>query len=149
MGSANYYLVAKFPQETAQAGKDWFEQFVDQGIAAYDYWQINRSKNPSNFWKQFEKKYPIIYSFLEETGGLNLEDCNNSLAGVLSYFDTYYNLDKDETTIYYNAEVWHFADWRPLISYLEKSFEAKADYESDEYVNIFTLLEERLVKNTT
>jgi hypothetical protein len=63
-------------------------------------------------------------------------DCNNELAGTLNFGETgdFERLEHDGVVLYFNAEVWHFADWEPLMAFLKNKWGATAaGYLSDEY----------------
>lgn len=141
MGSANYYLKARFTSEDrAKEQLPKVQEFFRQVGKAYDFWQKNRcTPDQVAFWRAMRRDYPQAYDFLdfqERAGG----DHNNALSGCISFGDenAAENFEIDGDGIRYYEDTWHFADWDPLCDYLVARFGAlKAGWVSDEYLNPF------------
>ena len=123
MGEATYYckIFYRSPEE-AKAALPKVAAYLSEGSKAHDFWQANRSRKPEDFWPGFEKNFPEVSNYLRWCmifGG----DCNNSLAGMMSFgeeMDVVENLIAEGRVIKYSAEVWHFADWKPLFEFICK-----------------------------
>ena len=137
MGSATYYLKAKFPKKITEKKFQAIRNFFIEGSKAADYWQSNRGKTPDQFWPDFEKQFPEVTTYLK---GLELfgKDCNNALAGQIDFGeqeDIEDNMTYEGNLLTYHAEVWHFAQWDPILKYLKGRYGAvQTGYVSDEYV---------------
>jgi hypothetical protein len=119
MGMATYYLKASFDSKAgAAAGLEAMRRLLLEGARAEDYWQENRDKKPSEFWPEFQAKFPAVWGYLDPKvrGG----DCNNGLAGELDFGseeDAQNNLESDGLRLRYSAYVWHCASWDRLVAY--------------------------------
>jgi hypothetical protein len=136
MGSATYYLKAKYESAAAaEAALPAVQDFFEQVGGAQDYWQSNRGKAPDRFWPEFQEKFPLAHEFLVEQG-LGSGDCNNALAGMISFGSDVPSTADNE--IRHCEETWHCADWTPLCDWLVKRYGAEASaFASDEYADIF------------
>lgn len=144
MGSANYYLKARFPVDV---DKEKLYAFFVEGEKAYNYWQNNREqpKETVVFWKEFTTQFPIVSKLISDLVG---GDKDNSLAGELSiiapnHCNEYGWVNKNTSEVlFYCAETWHFASWDRLCTFLCTEFHAtSANWLSDEYVNLWDLLD--------
>jgi hypothetical protein len=145
MGEATYYLKARFREDISPDLQEQITNFIKEGQAAYKWWQEHRGcPDPTRFWKQFAVKFPVVTEYLGDTVG---GDCNNGLAGVLSFGE-----EKDIDTIaftrrvvisppfvrtsyvfQYSAYVWHLASWDEFATFLEQKFGAsRVNWLSDE-----------------
>jgi hypothetical protein len=143
MGEATYYMKARFVVLNEEK-KEEIKKFFIEGSRAEDFWQDNRGKEPSWFWKEFSEKFPEVTDYLLSQDGIG-NDCNNSLAGLLDFGDEDTidsQMEFEGNIMRYSAYVWHFANWDPLCGFLIKRFGASiCDWLSDEYVNYFDLLQ--------
>ena len=144
MGEAMYYC--KLFYKTKWAAKDALpvvQDYFRQGAAAYEFWQTNRSQAPSKFWPEFEKQFPEVVRYLA-SAELRDGDCNNKLAGMLDFgsindVESSFSLQGRE--IWYRAEVWHFANWGPMLMWICNHTEADSyGWVSDEYTEPFDLI---------
>lgn len=136
MGEAIYYLKVRFKDtEEAKKALPLIKDFFVEGIKAENFWQKHRHGKPENFWRVFQKRFPLVYEYLDSTKLLNKNDCNNSLAGCLDFMNCSNKVAENKvesyvlihgTSILYSAEVWHLADWDPMCSFIEKKFGATA-----------------------
>jgi hypothetical protein len=136
MGTAVYHLKVQFPENISETKFEVLKAFFLEGSEAGDFWQSNRGKSPEQFWPEFEKKFPAISEYLKGLGKYG-KDCNNSLAGILDFGekeDIENSLEYHDNLLTYHAEVWHFADWDPLVNFLKSHLGAvKTGWISDEY----------------
>lgn len=130
MGSATYYLKARFASKAAALkAKPKVQAFLEEGGLAYAYWQKHRgafSENEEPFsWQHFKKKFPLVSKYL---GPLFGGDSNNGLAGIISFggCDVEDALLEHGDELWYSEETWHLADWNPLCRFLETEFGAQA-----------------------
>jgi hypothetical protein len=156
MGEAVYYAKIKYKSpKAAKEALPVITELFHQGVDAANYWQNNRGepgegfmgrrggKTQNNFWKEFENKFPMVADYLKfskKFGG----DKNNALAGQLDFgeHEDIENIRVDGEYVLYSAEVWHFANWDPLLNYVVKTTKAiKQSWLSDEYANIFDELD--------
>lgn len=87
-------------------------------------------------------KHPMEGKEPEKPQGRLWCDCNNGLAGTISFGGDEGNdiehLDRDGAVLKYWADTWHLASWDELCVYLVKHFGAvKSDWVSDEHINPF------------
>jgi len=140
MGMATYYLKAAY--ETEQGAARAHEAFIElcrQGTEAASWWQDHRHEEPRTFWAAFTSRFPVVSECLVISGIQTEGDCNNTLAGKLNFPD----IDGDEATmstndtvLYAQGYVWHFADWDILTTWLKvKTGAVAAGWLSDEYAN--------------
>ena len=141
MGECVYYLKAKFAtEEKARNAAEKLSEALAELDKAYDFWQKNRGKTPAEFWSNFEAEFPHAMAILKVTPGFELGgDCNNNLAGKLSYCENGEpQVEVFGKEIRYSAEVWHFADWDGLKNWIESALEAEAvTWASDEGIDPF------------
>lgn len=157
MGEAVYYLKANYDKKKEKEIRAGVEALIKEGIESENFWQNNRGCSidtdrkqwsPATFWRNFKKKFPTIYRYLDYCGvrynGRKIKDSNdhNDLAGQIDFG---WNWDEckesivfDDGEFRYSALVWHFADWTPFCKFLEDEFGMKnARWISDEYANPF------------
>lgn len=142
MGEATYYLKAKFTDpEQAQLAASALEELLNDFELGYRFWQDRRTEYPT-FWTEFQDNFPLLFNFINNHTSVNTTKYDhNSLAGVLSYTHSdVFDLTIDENELRYYAMVWHFADWDPLVNWLETNYQCKADYISDEYIDYFNCI---------
>ena len=134
MGSANYYLKAKYKStDDAREAVDFLKGFFREVADAHDFWQDNRELPSKKFWPLF--KFPAVLKFLEDTEQKK-DDCNNGLSGVMSFTesaDSHESVELHGAEVWYHAEVWHFADWAPLCEWLKGQGATDAIYTSEEW----------------
>ena len=148
MGEAQYYLKAEGCDTPEKL--DSINAFIAEGQKAEDWWQNHRLcegtkpesplKDRGEFWVQFKARFPTVYEMLE---GIHLAegDCNNALAGKIDFGAEDERARGADGTLYFDALVWHFADWNVLANFLEKKFElTEVRWLSDEYTDIYDLL---------
>ena len=142
MGEAVYYMTIRFPKGVGTKVMPEIQEFLRQGVKAYDFWQDNRGrKNRKSFWKDFEAHFPMIADYLKTSlPSVWGKDHNNGLAGNLSFgeLDDIEHMSLKQTgkgdELNYSAMVWHFADWGHLTKYVrEKWGGLKEGWVSDEY----------------
>jgi hypothetical protein len=148
MGEATYYCKIYFESErTAKSALPKVRRFFKQGIKAYDYWQAHRdgTTTAAQFWLDIDKKFPEVGNYLKHAG-LYEDGKNNELSGKLDFgsLDDFDRLDvgKDDSgwAIWYSAMVWHFADWDPMLTFVQKQYGAERySWISDEYAELFDL----------
>jgi hypothetical protein len=141
MGEAVYYMKVKVAEDKV----DSIKAFFTEGVNSYEYWQDNRGKTPAEFWSGFNEQFPVVTEYLQSIG-LDTEqgDCNNGPAGKLCFgeLEDIERLSYDNGVMAYSAEVWHFADWRGIASFLEAQFDAtKVKWLSDEHTSFFECLD--------
>jgi hypothetical protein len=144
MGTATYYLKANGCTKEKFEG---IKAFFHEGVRAEEFWQNNRDmenqNKRENFWGTFAVHFPIVSKYLDSLG-LYDRDCNNDLAGHLDfgYHNAVDEMKCDEYGIlWFNAEVWHFAEWDGLCRFLESEYGLEnARWISDEYINPYDLL---------
>jgi hypothetical protein len=134
MGSANYYLKAKYSSpEDASEAKDMLAAFIRETSNAYHFWQDHRDWPSKKFWAAFAK-FPLTLKFIDDTDQ-KTNDCNNGLAGVMSFTessDSHESVDVRGSEVWYHANVWHFADWGQLCQWLKEQGAVDAIYTTDE-----------------
>ena len=114
--------------------------FIKEGQRAEDWWQENRGSDQGEFWPKFKEFFPLVYEMLDDIQ-LAGKDCNNALAGTIDFGSESEQAGCDAGTLYFDALVWHFADWNILAHFLEKKFGlTNARWLSDEYVDEYDLL---------
>lgn len=160
MGECYYRFKARFPKGTLLDKKKEIEAFIDEGVAAEDWWQDHRNNKPSVFWPQFKKLFPTITEYLDTQYGWEELDknCGNGLAGILEFgkdrdsssnLQTSYDDALENDILLYTEEVWHLAEWNGFCEFLKhkwgaldavwNSEEAEPDwpnfYDADEIVH--------------
>lgn len=133
MGEATYYLKAEFPEgKLGVALLHGIEEFFAEGKRAEDYWQSNRNLEPSKFWPEFQRQFPIVTDMIAKFVG---KEANHALAGELSFGYQDRNIYREGNTLFVRAMVWHLADWDRLAAFLKTRFGAeRVGWWSDEYV---------------
>lgn len=128
MGECLYLLKAKFATHgKAQIAAKKLVKTLSELDEAYSFWQKNRGKTPAEFWSEFEAKFPLALEILKVTPGMEIGgDCNNGLAGKLSYCGNDRQVEVLGNEIKYSEEVWHFASWTGLEIWIKKVLKAKA-----------------------
>jgi hypothetical protein len=139
MGEATYNFRAEFSnQKQAKAAAKRLKSFMRECNKAYYFWQDNRESqklSSEQFWMSFEKRFPVVFEFLKfnDLLGINYTtDCNNSLAGELSYTQdekspdnvSVIGLDSGIYVVKYHEYVWHGATWAGLQRWTEKKLGA-------------------------
>jgi len=144
----NYSKVAFKSVKEAKAKLEPIQSFYREGIKACNYWEGHRKKEPTEFWPEFKKQFPLVYKYLDlpktKATVNNKCDCNNALAGRLDFGeeDTIEMMCANGNQIWYSATVWYFADWTPLMKFIEKEFGAVATgWVSDEDIDYFDLID--------
>ncbi len=129
MGEAFYYLKLQF--ETNDSAKEILpilQEFFKEGVDSYFFWQRNRKMEDDGrrkaFWKRFKLKFPLVCEYL---GDLVEGNCHG-MVGLLDFGDSERDVDNDmqvhQNEIWYNAWIWHCANWEPLINFLKYKFKA-------------------------
>lgn len=144
MGIATYYMMA---DGCTKEKLDKIKAFFSEGFKAELWWQnhrdYEREEKCNQFWTEFDHKFKTVSKYLKFIGKHD-GDCNNDLAGYLDFgneYDIEEHFECVGETLRYYAECWHFADWDPLMMFLEDEFElTNARWLSDEYINPFDLL---------
>lgn len=169
MGEAVYYGKLRFKDEAAaKKAFSKIKRFFVQCCRAEDFWQQHRDREyhrwadlrsyrgkkylvDDEFWAAFAKKFPQVTEYLRETGNDYLDrpyftgDRANGLAGMLDpvgYEDDVEYMAQYDEWIQWHSEVWHMADWDPLISYLERKYDCEGHWLSDEYLDVWHLVDE-------
>ena len=140
MGEATYYLKARFRNaEAAELALEPVRAFLAEVGRAQAWWQKHRHLAEAEFWPEFRKLFPATTKYL---GTLAKGDCNNGLAGEMSFGDEPDNIGVVDDELRYSEYTWHLASWGRLCEYLENEFGAvKAAYVSDEYADVFSCVD--------
>jgi len=154
MGEATYYMRIRFPKGTLKKKLPEIQNFFKEGLKAGDWWQKNRGREDgASFWTDFEKEFPMVTEYvktLESSKGVNQRpqpvwgnDHNNGLAGNLDFAGYESDIEQmgyektphgDE--LIYSSMVWHFAEWGPLIDFVQKKWGgSKSAWQSEECMN--------------
>ena len=142
MGEARYYLKAKIPNLSSK--RDEIKEFFVEVYRAEEYFHENTGTVRESFWAEFAKMFPATCDLLKDVvynGKHVLGGDISVLYGLLCYSDTM-SMDTDPLIdcagdqLKYSAEVWHFADWDPIVPYLKRRWGAtRAGWLSDEWVD--------------
>ena len=126
MGECNYYGKAKFKNnDAAIEGLKRIKEFFEEGVRAHEWWQDHREvKYKDIFWQEFEKKFPIVTDYLKTQPKVWGKDHNNGLAGLLSFTTESIEREDGCRIVQFYGEVWHCADWDPIVAYLKYKFGA-------------------------
>jgi len=158
MGEATFYLKAEFTSEKeARDTLPLFKELLIDQSNAYEYWQkycredprmeekdrdflhVN-SKTPPERYELLKEKFELAFSILPAYEVSTNDKNMNFLAGQLydgGLEQIEDNLDIEDTTIYFHAEVWHFSTWDHLSEWLRERG-SRAGWLSDEYATIKT-----------
>ena len=156
MGEATYYAKMYFEnQAKAEEKLEDIRSFFYEGGKAHDYWQDNRSmKEKEHFWGQLEFKFPMVAEYLksivDEPHRMRNQgdkvwgtDHDNGLAGLLDFGEDndIKHMGSNGEYIYYCAMVWHFANWDPIMDFIQAKFGAvNCKWISDEHMEPFDLI---------
>jgi len=148
MGMATYYTKIWYSsKEAADKALDTFIiPLFKEGCEAGDWWQRHRNmENGAKFWNQFATRFPLTMNYIRSFD-LQITDHNNGLAGKLDFCNTPDDIEDfwaDNTgEIRYAAYVWHYADWDPMLFYIqEKTWAEDFAWLSDEYMDPFECLQ--------
>lgn len=169
MGEATYYGKLRFPSEAAaKKALVPFKRFCVECSRAEWFWQQHRDKDyprwgrlkpyrgkryktDEEFWDAFEKKFPRVSEYLKGAGNdpaygkpIWRGDRNNGLAGMIEPIGAEEDVNyirQDDNEISWSSTVWHFADWDPIIAYVEARFGCEGRWLSDEYLDVEYLLD--------
>jgi hypothetical protein len=125
MGECAYYLKAEFPTETiAKAMAKKMNKFFMESIGAYSFWQKDRDSNQDTFWKDFEKKFPLMSEYVKDAGLWGKDP--NDLSGNIDFGQDEHNenLVRGTTVGWGGADVWHLSDWSPVCDFIKKKYGA-------------------------
>jgi hypothetical protein len=130
MGECFYYVKARFPQLNKDKERELSEFFAEL-IKACSL--EGPELNDQDKREIIKEDLPLAWEYVK---GLP----PGKLSGNLSFGNEYdiENLLFNENVMYYNAEVWHFADWTYLATFLESHFGATdTKWITDEESDIF------------
>ena len=151
MGEANYQMKIRFPAGTLKKKLPKIKAFFVKGCEAYDYWQSNRTKPREFFRKEFEKKFPQISDYINTIPNIWYKGLSGRLSFANSKADVEdmtYNKTSLGDELFFESIVWHFAEWTPLVNYVQKKFGGiKNTWTSDEYVPPFTIEDNEQIVN--
>ncbi len=144
-------------EEWYHKNRDWCEKFYNKNhkIPKGNLAAFKAAKK--KFWDTFKKKFPLVTEMLELTityGHVDgvwknktpvmTTDPRNSLSGHIN-FGHEKDIDRlgtDDDVLSFSNEVWHFANWDSLATFLEKKFGAiKVNWISEEDTSIFDSIE--------
>jgi hypothetical protein len=147
MGEATFYLLAKFESiEDAKFAEDFARIVLEELSNFQDEWQKirkNEQISPIERHKILLKKFPLVKKYIRLPKPPKEDLPMNYLAGaceITNHFDLY----SQGKLVKLSDYVWHLASWNNISEFFYRLGARKVIWESDEYVDIFELLEERL-----
>jgi len=142
MGEAVYYLIAEFySKKRADIALKVFNIICKKLSKFMDVRErLGTKPTPIEIYNKLKREFPLIFKYLDVE---KPDDTTSSVNYLIGFCDmtSYYNLElyTDKTSHRYRLilidEVWHFADWNPLVNLAFKLGATHAVYYSDEYIS--------------
>ena len=123
MGEIQCIGLLKFNHSDLTTIADDLKQFINEGLAAYDFWQYSNELVENEWWEEFRKRFPAIFDYIKGATFLTGND-KKYLARVLA-FPTEISIIGN--TIKLSGTIWDGATWEILMNYLYFRYLAK-DY---------------------
>jgi hypothetical protein len=124
------YLKARFASPiTAEEALPRLRSFIREGIEAHTFWKnhrcMERQGQRSEFWSQFQAKFPEVFAYLGPMVGGNSDQ---ALLGFLEFGSEQSNeLYVEGQFLFLKASgLWHGADWVLLAAFLKSRFGAES-----------------------
>jgi len=124
----------------------FIKKFIKEGLAAYNFWQRYRDNKlylEEKFWKDFGENFPQIADYLKFANIYGIVDEGmNKLADYIAGFSSDFSRDGllnieliENSEIFIYGNVWHFADWDPMMQYLLiKTAAIRYEWMSNEWI---------------
>ena len=147
MGEAGYYLIAVFDDEKSAETAMNYAKYILMDLAKFEEdWQnirMNRAMPVKERHKMLLKKHPLTAKYIKLPRPVESDRSMNYLAGECE-MDKDFELEREGNQIRLYAYVWHMASWDNVRDLFYKLGAKVVDWMSDEYVDIFDILEDEI-----
>jgi len=137
MGEAVYYLIAEFRNnKQLRIVSNLVEPIIKELAEFQDYWQNTRHEKGTvrERYNHLKEKYPLAFEYLNIPKPEDDDTVMNRLAGYCD-MTVDYRIYYDDNKFTLSCEVWHFANWKPLVRLMFQLGAVKCHYYSDEYMD--------------